>query len=372
MSDVSDFIRPHLKNIRPYVPGKPISEVQRELGLTTEIIKLASNENPLGPSPLAKEAIMAELDTLWLYPEDSVFYLKNALGELHDVPTDWIVVGNGAIEVIYLIAQAVLAPQDEAIMGQPSFMMYEIMSQIYDSTRIRVGHPDYKNDLRKFAEHLSDRTKIIWIDNPNNPTGTYCPKEEVEWFIDKVDGKAIIVLDEAYQHFVDHPDICDGMKYVREGKMVVVLRTFSKVVGLAGIRCGYGVMHPDLAKILDSLRIKFSVNSLAQAAVLAALKDKEHIKKSRALVLEGRKYFYEQLTEMGLSYNETQGNFIWVDFGYDAAQINDFLLHEGAIVRPGWVFGAPTCARVSIGTEYQNKFFFDKLKKALNTLAAKA
>jgi len=371
MADISDFIRPHLKNVRPYVPGKPIQEVQRELGLTGEIIKLASNENPLGPSPLAKEAILKELETLWLYPEDSVFYLKEALAELHGVTSDWIVVGNGAVEVIYLLSQALLAPGDEAIMGEPSFMIYEIMSQMYDGTKIGVGHPDYKNDLRKFAEHLSDRTKIIWIDNPNNPTGTYCPKSEVDWFVSEVNGRAIIVLDEAYQHFVDHPDICNGVDYVKDGKFVVVLRTFSKVVGLAGIRCGYGVMDPKLAKILESLRIKFSVNSLAQAAVLAALKDKQHIENSRKLVLEGRQFFYENLKSMGLKYNETQGNFIWVDFGYDAKEINNLLLKEGVIVRPGWVFGAPTCARVSIGTHHQNEFFFDKLKKALSILTAK-
>jgi histidinol-phosphate aminotransferase len=243
---------------------------------------------------------------------------------------------------------------------------------MYDGTKIGVGHPDYRNDLKKFAENITDRTKIIWIDNPNNPTGTYCPKSEVDWLVEEVHGRAIVVLDEAYQHFVDHPDICNGVDYVKDGKLVVALRTFSKVVGLAGLRCGYGVMDPKLAKVLESLRIKFSVNSLAQAAVLAALKDKAHIERSRRLVLEGRKFFYENLNAMGLRYNETQGNFVFVDFGYDSKEINNFLLHEGVIVRPGWVFGTPTCARVSIGTRHQNEFFFEKLKKALGTLATKA
>ncbi len=366
MVDTADFIRPHLRKVRPYVPGKPIKELQRELGITGEIIKLASNENTLGPSPLAIEAITRELQNLWMYPENSVYYVKQALAELHDVPMEWIVVGNGAVEVICLLAQACLDPGDEAIMGQPSFMIYEIMSQMYDSTRIAVAHPDYKNDLRKFAEHLSDRTKIIWIDNPNNPTGTYNPREEVEWLIERADGRALVVLDEAYFQFVDAPDFPDGIEYVKQGKSVVALRTFSKVVGLAGIRCGYGVMHPDLALMLETLRINFSVNSLAQAAVLAALKDKEHMEKSRRMVIEGRRFFYKNLDKMGLRYNKTQGNYVWVDFGRDSKEISSFLLKEGVIVRPGWIFGAPNCARVSIGRESDNIRFFEALKKALD------
>lgn len=367
MTDVSRFIHPHLKKVRPYVPGKPIDEVRRELGLTGEIVKLASNENTLGPSPMAIEAMQAELKGLWQYPEDSVFYLKQALAELHDVPVESIVVGNGAVEVIYLLAQAVLSPGDEAIMGQPSFMIYEIMSQMYDSTKIGVGHPDYKNDLKKFTEHITDRTKIIWVDNPNNPTGSYEPKSAVEEFINEVDGRALIVLDEAYQQFVDDDDPCDGVELYKAGAdNLVTLRTFSKIVGLAGIRCGYGVMHPDLARMLDTLRIKFSVNSLAQVGILAALKDKDHMERARTMVLDGRKYLYGEFDGLGLKYNVTQGNFIWVDFGYDAKEINKFLLNEGVIVRPGWIFGAPTCARVSIGNQHENEFFIDKLKKALD------
>lgn len=365
MTDVLSFVHPHLLKVRPYIPGKPIAEVQRELGLTGEIVKLASNENTLGPSPMAIEAIKEELPNLWLYPEDSVYYLKQALSELHDVPVESIVVGNGAVEIIYLLAQAVLGPGDEAIMGQPSFMIYEIMSQMYDSTKIGVGHPDYRNDLKQFAEHVNERTKIIWVDNPNNPSGTYEGRTEVVSFLEKVNSRALVVLDEAYQQFVDHEDKCDGIELYKEGHdNVVTLRTFSKIIGLAGLRCGYGVMHPDLAKMLDTLRIKFSVNSLAQTAVLAALKDTEHMEKARRMVLEGRKYLYGQFDQLGLKYNPTQGNYIWVDFGHDAKEINDFLLHEGVIIRPGWIFGAPTCARVSIGSQHQNEFFIDKLKKA--------
>jgi len=362
MADVSGFIRPHLFKVQPYVPGKPIAEVRREFGLRGEIVKLASNENPLGPSPLAREAIMAELENLWLYPEDSVFYLKKALSERHGVPANWIVVGNGAVEVIYLLAQACLAPGDEAIMGQPSFMIYEIMSQMHDSTKIGVGHPAYRNDLEAFAENVSDRTKIIWIDNPNNPTGTYNSKDEVERLIDEVDGRALIVLDEAYFEFVDAPDFPDGIEYVKQGKAVVALRTFSKIVGLAGIRCGYGVMHPDLAKIIESLKIKFSVNTLAQAAAIAALKDKEHIRRSRELVLGGREFFYRNLNEMGLKYNRTQGNYVWINLGHDSKAAHQAFLQHGVIIRPGWIFGAPNWARVTIGTEEDNRRFFDALK----------
>jgi histidinol-phosphate aminotransferase len=373
MVDISGFIRPHLKKVRPYVPGKPIAEVQRELGLTGEIVKLASNENALGPSPLALEAIIKELPNIWLYPEDSVYYLKRELAKLHGVPVNSVVVGNGAVEVIYLLAQATLNPGDETIMGQPSFMIYEIMAQMHDATRIAIGHPDYKNDLRAFAEHISDRTKLVWIDNPNNPTGSYCSKSEVVEFLDKVGGRCLVVLDEAYQHFVDHPDLCDGTELFRKGyENLVTLRTFSKVIGLAGIRCGYGVMHPELALMLDTLRINFSVNSLAQVAVLAALKDHKHMEKSRQSVIDGRKYLYSQFNELGLKYYETQGNYIWVDFGYDAKEVNNFLLHEGIITRPGWIFGSPTCARVSIGNQHQNELFIEKLKKAIQAGVGKS
>ena len=365
LADIADFIRPHLRDVKPYIPGKPVQEVQRELGLSGKIVKLASNENPLGPSPLARQAILAELENLWLYPEDSVFYLKQALAGLHGVPVDTIVVGNGAVEVIYLLAQALLAPGDEAIMGQPAFMIYEIMSQMHAGTKIGVSHPEWRNDLEGFASRLSDRTKVIWVDNPNNPCGTYNGRQEVERLIAKVDGRALIVLDEAYIQFADAPDYPDGIEYVKQGKLVVALRTFSKIVGLAGLRCGYGVMHPVLARTLESLRIKFSVSLLAQAAALAALKDREHMEKSRRMILEGRRFFYDRLDALGLKHCKTQGNFIWIDFGRDSQPISEALLRQGVIVRPGFVFGTPTCARVSISTEPDNAFFFDKLGEVL-------
>jgi histidinol-phosphate aminotransferase len=365
MADITDYIRPHLKQVKPYIPGKPIQEVQRALGLTGRIVKLASNENALGPSPLAKEAILAELDNLWLYPEDSVFYLKEALAALHGVPADWIVVGNGAVEIIYLLAQALLAPGDEAIMGQPSFMIYEIMSQMHESKKIGIGHPDWRNDLNGFAARLSARTKVIWIDNPNNPCGTYNGKAEVEELIEKTDDRALIVLDEAYLQFADAPDFPDGVEYVKQGKMVVALRTFSKIVGLAGLRCGYGVMQPRLAGILESLRIKFSVNTLAQAAALAALKDAAHMEQSRRIVIEGREYLYRNLDRMGIKYCRSQGNFVWIDFGRDAGEISNALLRQGVIVRPGSVFGAPTCARVSVSTPSDNEYFIERLAATL-------
>jgi len=366
MTDISNFICPHLRDIQPYVPGKPIEEVKRELGLTGEIIKFASNENTLGPSPLAIEAIIENIPKIWMYPDDSVFYLKKALSEYHDVPSNWIVVGNGAVEVIFLLAQACFMPGDESIMGQPAFMMYQVVSKINTCVPITVSHPEHRNDLSGFAERLTDKTKIIWIDNPNNPTGAYNTKNEVEWFIDQIDNRAIIVLDEAYQQFVDAPDFPDGIDYVKRHKNVVVLRTFSKVVGLAGLRCGYGIMNPYLAGILETLRINFSVNSLAQAAALAAMNDREHMSKSRKILIEGRRFFYEHLDKLGLKYNLTQANYVWIEFGEDAKEINEFLLKEGIIIRPGWIFGAPHCVRVSINNEENNVKFFKILKKALS------
>jgi histidinol-phosphate aminotransferase len=371
MFDVSKFICAHLVNVRPYIPGKPVDEVKRDLGLTCEIIKLASNENPIGPSPMAVESIKKELPTIWKYPEDSVFYLKKALAEYHDVPVECIVVGNGMIEIIHLIAQACLGAGDEAIMGQPCFIAYKTMCQMHDAKAIEVHHPDYKNDLELFYRHLTDRTKLIWIDNPNNPTGTYCSRDEVDTLIDKVDSRALIVLDEAYYHFCNVPDFPDAVEYVKQDKSVIALRTFSKVAGLAGIRCGYGIMHPDIAAILDTLRITFSVNVLAQAAALAAMKDTIHMEKSKRMVFEGRKYFYENLDKIGLRYKKTLGNYVWIIFDHDAKEITEFLLQNGVIVRPGWIFGSPNCIRVSISDETENLKFFEILNQAIGTRVPK-
>ncbi len=366
MPGVLDFVRPHLHKIRPYVPGKPIEQVRRELGVTGRIVKLASNENTAGTSPLAKAAVMEQLDKLWLYPEDSVFYLKQALARRHGVPEEWIVVGNGAVEVIYLLGQALLGPGTSAVMGKPAFMIYPIMSQMFDADAIQVAHPEQRNHLPSFLEAMRDDTHIVWVDNPNNPLGSYAPEAEVLQFIEAVAGRSIVVLDEAYQQFVRHPDKCDGIELLKAGHdNLVVLRTFSKIVGLAGARCGYGVMHPDLARILGSLRIKFSVNKLAQAAALASLEDEEHVAKAQKLVWEGADYFYAHFDRLGLDYIRTQSNFIFFDIGRDSKSFCQDLMREGVIVRPGWVFGVPTAARVSISDESDNAFFFEKLQKLL-------
>jgi len=367
MDDVSYFVHPHLLKVRPYVPGKPIQEVQRELGLTGKIIKLASNEIATGPSPLAIDAIREELHNIHMHPEDSVFYLKKALSEHFDIPTEYIVVGNGSVELIHLISQAILGPGVEAIMGKPSFMIYEIMGQVHDSTNVMVHHPEFRNDLDGFGKRVTDRTRIIWIDNPNNPTGTYCSKKEVEGLIREVDGRGLVVLDEAYYSYIDVADFPDAISYVRKGLPVILLRSFSKTAGLAGIRCGFGFMDPKLVKIVDMLRPNFSVNSLAQAAGVAALKDADHFKKCRKMVLEGRKYFYENLDRIGVRYFKTQSNFVWIDFGFDAKVVYESLLQEGVIIRPGWIFGFPNFARVSVSIEEENEMFFKALEKVLPT-----
>jgi histidinol-phosphate aminotransferase len=253
-------------------------------------------------------------------------------------------------------------------MGLPSFMIYAILCQTHQAEAVQISHPDYRNDLPAFVDHITDRTKVIWVDNPNNPTGAYVPKDEVDRFVRDVDGRAIVVLDEAYQQFVDHPEIGDGTEYIKEGvDNVVVLRTFSKIVGLAGVRCGYGIMHPELARTLGTIRIKFSVNALAQAAALASLDDTEHVERARQMVAAGRTFFYGQLDAMGLRYNRTQGNFIWIEFGPHGREICNRLMALGAIVRPGWIFEAPEWARVSISTESDNAFFFEKLRIALQS-----
>lgn len=356
--------RKEIFRLKPYVPGKPIEEVKRELGIE-DIIKMASNENPLGPSPLAVEKIKETLDKIHFYPDSNNFYLKKKLAEFNNINEDCIVIGNGSDELLKLLAEAFLTPEDEVIFGDPSFVEYEFTATIMGAKCIPVPLKDFRHDLEAMLDMVTDRTKIVYICNPNNPTGTYSTRKEIENFMSRIREDILVVFDEAYFEYVDAPDYMSGIEYVKAGRNAIVFRTFSKIYGLAGLRVGYGLTTPSIAQAIERVTEPFNVNLLAQVAAEAALDDNEHLEESRQLNLEGKKYLYSEFEKMGLKYVPTQANFIFVDTGKDCREVFRKLLQMGIIIRTGDIFGFPTFIRVTIGTPEENKRFIEGLKKVL-------
>lgn len=357
-------IPPHVQRLKPYIPGKPIEEVQRELGLT-DIVKLASNENPLGPSPRAVEAIRGALDNLALYPDASCFALTNALSAHLEVPTDHLIIGNGSDEVIHYLGVAFVRPGDEVLTGDPSFLRYEAAAVLNEAEFVVTPLRDQRFDLDAMADRITGKTRMVFIANPNNPTGTMVGRAAVERFLDRCPDHVIVVMDEAYYEYVDDPDYPVSLDYVREGRNVVVLRTFSKIYALAALRVGYGVARPEIAAALHQVREPFNVNSLAQAAALASLQDPEQVTRSRRLNAEQRDYLYGEFRRLGLPYVETQANFVIVDVGRPAKPVFQALLQRGVIVRSGDVLGLPTHLRATIGRPEDNRRFVRELEAVL-------
>lgn len=354
--------RKSIENIKPYIPGKPIEEVAREFGLT-EIIKLASNENPLGPSPLAVKAIKEHAENVHLYPDDSCFYLKEKLSEIFNYPKEGIIIGNGSVEIILQLALAFLDFEDEAIMSDVCFVMYGIATQIAGATPVKVSVNNYRHDLPSMLNAITKRTKIIFIDNPNNPLGSIVTKKELDEFIDKIPENIIIVLDEAYYEYITSPDYPDSFEYLRKKGNIVILRTFSKIYGLAGLRIGYGFAHPEIVKVISKVRLPFNVGRISQIAALAALEDENHRKRSVEINETGKQFLYKELDKMGIFYIPTHTNFILIDVRKNAKEIFMELQKKGIIVRP---LGYPTTLRITIGTEEQNKKLINALKEVLS------
>lgn len=369
MADYSDLIRPNIKKVKPYVPGKPIDELRRELELECEICKMASNENVLGPSPKAVEAIKKAAEDIYLYPDDSCYYLKQAISRKFNIVPDMVHVTAGGVEFLYNIAQIILCPGDEAVMAKPTFMVYPILSQMCDSKSVVVAGSNLQHDLLKMADAVNDNTKIIWVANPCNPSGTYNNAEEVDEFVRKVNDRCLIVFDEAYAEFVDTGDYPHTLEYVIKGRRVCIIRTMSKTLGLAGVRIGYGFADPELVKYLATIRTNFSVSSLAQAAATAALNDVKHLKRGLELIKESRAFFYKELDRLGIEYLPTQTNFIFMNFNTDSTGISEALKLRGFLVRPGWVFGTPNHMRVSFSTMDVNKRFIEALEDVLEETA---
>jgi histidinol-phosphate aminotransferase len=359
-----NLARKGILKIISYVPGKSIEEVQKEFG-AKRWTKLASNENLLGPSPKAVAAIRKELSKIYLYPEGPCTVLRRALAEKFALPEERVVISNGADNLILMIASAFVDEGDEVVMADPTFSVYTNVTQIMGGKPIKVKLKDFTHDLDTMLKKVNRKTKLVFICNPNNPTGTTVSLESFNYFLSKLPKHVIVILDEAYGDFVEDAFYPNGLDYIREKRQLIVLRTFSKVYGLAGLRIGYALGREDLVDCLYKVRDPFPVHRLAQVAAVAALNDEGHAIKSIQLVYEGKRYLYKELDRLGLSYVPSQANFIFIDFEKDSEEIFQVLLRGGVIIRPGKIWGYRTFARVTIGRMDDNRRFIKALKKIM-------
>jgi histidinol-phosphate aminotransferase len=344
----------YVAGIKPYLPGKPVEELERELGIR-DSVKLASNENPLGPSKKALAAIRGSLEGLNRYPDGGGYYLKEALRKALDVRPEEIILGNGSNELIDITARTFMRPGDEAIMAWPSFVVYPMAVQALGGFGIRVSLRDFRHDLDAMADRVTEKTRILFIANPNNPTGTINTSAELDRLMGRLPEDVIVVLDEAYREYVSEPDYADGMKHFRDGRNIIVMRTFSKIHGLAGLRIGYAVANAGIVEEMNKIREPFNTSSPAQAAALAALGDEGHVERSRKMNREGIKYLYGELDSMGVKYVQTEANFIYMFPGRDSTEIYDQMLGRGVIVRPM----GPEAIRVTVGLPDENRRFIE-------------
>lgn len=358
------LVRKNILDTTPYIAGKPIEETKRELKLKT-VIKLASNENPLGPSRRATSAIKKALDTLNRYPDSQGFYVKRKLARFLNVKPTNILLGNGSDEIIDIIIKTFVEEDENIVTADITFVEYEIISRVIGRKIISVPLKYFKYDVQAIKKRIDEKTKLVFIANPNNPTGTYISKLEVAELLRNLPPRAILVLDEAYDTFIDVPDFPNSLSYVREEKNVIILKTFSKAYGLAGLRIGYAVAGADFIAYMERARQPFNVNSLAQIAAIAALDDRKFLAQTRKVILEGKKYLYACLRELGIAYVPTVANFILIDVGRDGLQVFKELLRYGVIVRDMKQYGLKNFIRVTIGTRNENARFIKVLKKIL-------
>lgn len=355
----------HIASIVPYPPGKPIEELEREYGIS-DSIKLASNENPLGPSPRALAAIGQAMLKLNRYPDGSGFYLRKKLSEKYGLPFEGILLGNGSNEIIELIIRAFLTPGSEVIMPAPSFLLYRLVVQWMGGVPVAVPLKGLAIDLTGMADALTDRTRVIFLTNPNNPTGTVIGKGEFDRFLERIPEDAIVVLDEAYIEFSRADDTPIGFDYIeKNGPSVVVLRTFSKAYGLAGLRIGYGVMDPEIAGYLNRVRQPFNTGSLSQAAALAALDDDEFLEKTREAVWSGMDYLYGEMERMGLRYVPSEANFFLIEMPCEAKRVFEAMLRRGVIIRSMASYGMERYIRINAGLAEENERFVKTLGQVL-------
>lgn len=353
-----------VQQLQPYQPGKPIAELERELGVR-DIIKLASNENPLGAGERARHAARAALEDIARYPDGSGFRLKAALAERLGVAPTQITLGNGSNDVLELIARAWLQPGDEAIYAQHGFAIYPIVTLACSARPVEVPAMLYGHDLAAMADAVTERTRIIFLANPNNPTGTWFPRPALEHFLARVPGHVLVVLDEAYFEYVEDEAYPNGLDYLARHPNLIVTRTFSKIHGLAALRVGYSVSSPEIAEVLNRVRQPFNCNSVALAAAEAALDDLAHVEDSRSENAAGLAQLAEGFARLGLDAIPSVANFIAVDVGRPAAPVYEALLREGVIVRPVGGYGLPNHLRVTVGLASENERFLRALAKVL-------
>jgi histidinol-phosphate aminotransferase len=355
---------PWLHDLVSYEPGKPIEDVARELGLKPQdIIKLASNENPLGPSPKALAAMRETLERSHFYPDGGGYYLREAIAKKFGFDRGSVMLGCGSNEIIEFIGKAFLNPGDEIVTARHAFVVYKLMATLFGATTVEVPDPNFAHDLDAMAAAITPRTKEVFIANPNNPTGTLLSQQEIDRFMAKVPDHVIVVFDEAYYEFLENPP--DTLKFVREGRNVVVLRTFSKIQGLANLRIGYGLAKPELIEVLGKTRQPFNTNGIAQAGALAGLADDEHQTRTREITIQGRNFLQKEFAAMGLDYVPSFANFVLVCV-HDGKAVFQALMKKGIIVRDMTSYGLPEWIRVSIGTMEQNERFLEELKRLPN------
>jgi histidinol-phosphate aminotransferase len=352
----------HIQKIRPYVPGKPIAEVERELGLTGTI-KMASNESPLGPSPKAVDALRGFLDQIHIYPEGSGFYLREALGRRFGIPQGQVILGNGSVELVEIAARALLHREANAVFSAGSFAMYPIACQIAAAPTKPVPMMDRNHDLQAILDAIDDRTRLVILDNPINPTGRHLALRDIEHFLERVPESTLVILDEAYKEFVDAPDYGSAQSLMARFPNLMVLGTFSKAYGLAALRIGYGFAHPETLVELNKARSPFNTSSLAQVAAIAALDDQEYVARYVALNLAERAYLARGTAALGLPVTPSVANFIFVDAPMPADEAFYRLMREGIIVRPMAGNGWPNSLRVTVYTRDGNARFLTAAKK---------
>ncbi|OIP66264.1 MAG: histidinol-phosphate transaminase [Nitrospirae bacterium CG_4_9_14_3_um_filter_53_35] len=350
----------HIRRLIPYVPGKPIEELEREFRLRNSI-KLASNENPLGPSPRALEAVQGALAGIHRYPDGNGYYLKEALAERHGLSPEQIILGNGSNQILDLIVRTFFRPGMNAVTSERTFVVYPMAMQAVGGECRAAAMNKETYDLDAMADLVDGETLCVFIANPNNPTGTVIHRKSFEAFMERLSSSVLVVMDEAYFEYVEDPESPDGLEYLKAGKDVIVLRTFSKIYGLAGLRIGYGMADPKIIEAMNRVREPFNTNTLAQAAALSAIGDEAHVRESLEVNREGKAFLYEAFERMGLPYTPTQANFIWVETPVPSREIYDALLSKGVIVR---VMGERHL-RITIGLPRENQRLAGALEKVI-------
>ncbi len=363
-NEIINLATPGVRSLQPYVPGKPIEELEREYGVKN-VIKLASNESPLGPSPKALAAALAALPEIARYPDGGGFALKHALATKLGVLAEQVTLGNGSNDILEFAARAFVTAQDEVIYSQHAFAVYPIVTQAVGARGVEVPAREWGHDLAAMRAAITARTRLIFIANPNNPTGTWLRRAALEEFLDTMPASVIVVVDEAYFEYVEDKDYPDTVTWLKRYPNLICARTFSKIYGLAGLRVGYGVSSPAIADILNRVRQPFNVNSIAQAAALAALGDDAHQEKARRVNADGMRKLVSGFEHLGLDYILSVGNFVCVEVG-EAGRVYEQLLRAGVIVRPVANYGMPRHLRVTVGLPNENQRLLDALKAILS------